>query len=148
MSHESPSLFHRRELLLRAGAGAGMLGLAGLLADEGLLGGTASGATIAGSGSAVRLDPLQPLAVREPHLDAMLIVADKTTTFVLTGSGDVLEPDHDVVAVGSGGGYALAAARALYDVENDPEVIARKAMAIAAEICVYTNTKLTVETMG
>jgi ATP-dependent HslUV protease subunit HslV len=82
------------------------------------------------------------------RLEAMLIVADKTATFVLTGSGDVLEPDHDVVAVGSGGGYALAAARALYDVEEDPETIARKAMAIAADICVYTNTNLTVESVG
>jgi ATP-dependent HslUV protease subunit HslV len=82
------------------------------------------------------------------RLEAMMIVADKDATFVLTGAGDVLEPDHDVVGVGSGGSYALAAARALYEVEEDPEVIARKAMAIAAEICVYTNTNLTVEIIG
>ncbi|MGD2133592.1 MAG: ATP-dependent protease subunit HslV [Maricaulaceae bacterium] len=82
------------------------------------------------------------------RLEAMLIVADKEATFVLTGAGDVLEPDHDVVAVGSGGPYALAAARAFYEVEDDAETIARKAMAIAAEICVYTNDNLTVETVG
>ncbi len=80
--------------------------------------------------------------------EAMMIVADTSKTLVLTGVGDVLEPDHDVVGIGSGGGYALAAARALYDQEADPVVIARKAMAIAAEICVYTNTNLTVEVLG
>lgn len=79
------------------------------------------------------------------RLDAMLIVADKDETLLLTGAGDVLEPEHQVIAVGSGGNFALAAARALYDYIDDPEAIARKAMAIAAEICVYTNTKLTVE---
>jgi len=79
------------------------------------------------------------------RLDAMLIVADKDETLLLTGAGDVLEPEHQVVAVGSGGNYALAAARALYDHVGDPEAIAREAMKIAAEICVYTNGKLTVE---
>lgn len=79
------------------------------------------------------------------RLDAMLIVADKNETLLLTGAGDVLEPEHQVVAVGSGGNYALAAARSLYDFVDDPEAIARKAMAIAAEICVYTNGNLTVE---
>jgi ATP-dependent HslUV protease subunit HslV len=82
------------------------------------------------------------------RLEAMLVVADNTATFMLTGSGDVLEPDDHVVGLGSGGGYALAAARALYDHLEDPEAIARKAMAIAAGICVYTNTTLTVETIG
>jgi ATP-dependent HslUV protease subunit HslV len=81
------------------------------------------------------------------RLEAMLVVADRETTLVLTGAGDVLEPDHDVIGIGSGGGYALAAARALYDHEADPEIIVRRAMAIAAEICVYTNTNLTVETL-
>ena len=81
------------------------------------------------------------------RLEAMLIVADKDETLLLTGSGDVLEPEHDVIAVGSGGNYALAAARALYEYESDPEAIARKAMAIAADICVYTNRSLTVETL-
>lgn len=81
------------------------------------------------------------------RLEAMLIVADKDETLLLTGAGDVLEPEHQVIAVGSGGNYALAAARALYEYENDPETIARKAMAIAADICVYTNRHLTVETL-
>jgi ATP-dependent HslUV protease subunit HslV len=66
---------------------------------------------------------------------------------LLTGSGDVLDPDHPVIAVGSGGNYALAAARALYEYEADAETIARKAMDIAADICVYTNRNLTVETL-
>jgi ATP-dependent HslUV protease subunit HslV len=79
------------------------------------------------------------------RLEAMLIVADAQTTFVLTGAGDVLAPEHDVVAVGSGGNYALAAARGLYPHTADPEEIAREAMAIAADICVYTNRSLTVE---
>jgi ATP-dependent HslUV protease subunit HslV len=79
------------------------------------------------------------------RLDAMLIVADKNETLLLTGAGDVLEPEHQVVAVGSGGNFALAAARALYDYIDDAEAIARRAMAIAAEICVYTNGNLTVE---
>ncbi|MEZ5957695.1 MAG: ATP-dependent protease subunit HslV [Hyphomonadaceae bacterium] len=79
------------------------------------------------------------------RLDAMLIVADKNETLLLTGAGDVLEPEHQVIAVGSGGNFAFAAARALYDYVDDPEAIARKAMEIAAQICVYTNGNLTVE---
>jgi ATP-dependent HslUV protease, peptidase subunit HslV len=79
------------------------------------------------------------------RLEAMMIVADPTTTLVLTGTGDVLEPEQGVVAIGSGGNFALAAARALIDSDLDAEAIARKAMQIAAEICVYTNTSLTVE---
>lgn len=79
------------------------------------------------------------------RLDAMLIVADAKETFLITGAGDVLDPEHQVVAVGSGGNFALAAARALYDHVGDAEQIAREAMAIAADICVYTNGKLTVE---
>lgn len=81
------------------------------------------------------------------RLEAMLIVADKDETLLLTGAGDVLEPEHQVIAVGSGGNYALAAARALYDHHDDAEAIARKAMEIAADICVYTNRTLTVETL-
>jgi len=81
------------------------------------------------------------------RLDAMLIVADKKETFLLTGAGDVLDPEHFVVAVGSGGNFALAAARALYDVMDDAEAIARKSMDIAADICVYTNRNLTVESL-
>jgi ATP-dependent HslUV protease subunit HslV len=82
------------------------------------------------------------------RLEAMLIVASKDEIFTVTGVGDVLEPEHGVAAIGSGGNYALAAARALVDVEGlDAEAVARKAMGIAAEICVYTNGELTVETL-
>lgn len=81
------------------------------------------------------------------RLEAMMIVADKETSLVLTGTGDVLEPENGVIAIGSGGNYALAAARALMDTDMDAEEIARKAMAIAAEICVYTNDNLTVEVL-
>ena len=79
------------------------------------------------------------------RLEAMMIVADKNVSLVLTGTGDVLEPEMGVTAIGSGGNYALAAARALIDTDMDAEAIARKAMKIAAEICVYTNGNLTVE---
>jgi len=82
------------------------------------------------------------------RLDAMLIVADANETFLITGAGDVLDPEHKVVAVGSGGNFALAAARALYDYVDDAEAVARKAMAIAADICVYTNGNLTVESLN
>lgn len=82
------------------------------------------------------------------RLEAMMIVADKTTTLVLTGTGDVLEPEHGIAAIGSGGNYALAAARALADGDLDAEAIARKAMKIAADICVYTNENLVVETLA
>jgi len=78
----------------------------------------------------------------------MLLVADKDTIFTVTGVGDVLEPEYGVAAVGSGGNYALAAARALIDnTDMDAEAVARRAMAIAADICVYTNGNLTVETL-
>ena len=79
------------------------------------------------------------------NLEAMLIVTDGEGLFVLTGAGDVLEPENDVAAIGSGGNFALAAARALMDTDLTAEQIARKAMAIAADICVYTNGNLTVE---
>ena len=78
-------------------------------------------------------------------LEAMLIVTDGKDMFVITGAGDVLEPEHDVAAIGSGGNYALAAARAMMDSDKDAETVARDAMAIAADICVYTNGNLTVE---
>lgn len=81
------------------------------------------------------------------RLEAMMIVADKNVSLVLTGTGDVLEPEDGVTAIGSGGNYALSAARALLDTDMDAEAIARKAMKIAAEICVYTNDNLTVETL-
>jgi ATP-dependent HslUV protease subunit HslV len=79
------------------------------------------------------------------HLEAMLIVADRQVSLVVTGNGDVLEPENGVAAIGSGGNYALAAARALADQDLDAETIARKAMKIAAEICVYTNDNVTLE---
>ena len=81
------------------------------------------------------------------NLEAMMIVADKDITLILTGNGDVLEPEGGIAAIGSGGNYALAAARALVDYEQDAETICRKAMAIAAEVCVYTNDRLTVEAL-
>jgi ATP-dependent HslUV protease subunit HslV len=81
------------------------------------------------------------------RLEAMMLVADRERTLVLTGTGDVLEPERDVMGIGSGGTYALAAARALLETELSAEAIARKAMAIAAEICVYTNTSLVVESL-
>ncbi len=82
------------------------------------------------------------------NLEAMLIVTDGTDLLVITGAGDVLEPEHDVAAIGSGGNFALAAARALTETDMDAEAIARKALDIAAEICVYTNGNMTVEIIG
>ena len=79
------------------------------------------------------------------RLEAMMIVADKETTLVLTGTGDVLEPENGVAGIGSGGNYALAAARALVDTDLGAEEVARKAMAIAADICIYTNNQVTLE---
>ena len=80
------------------------------------------------------------------RLEAMMAVADKEVSLVLTGNGDVLEPDDGIVGIGSGGNYALAAARGLFDRDDmDAESIARRAMSIAAGICVYTNTSLIVE---
>ncbi len=82
------------------------------------------------------------------RLEAMMLVADKSTSLVLTGTGDVLEPEHGIAGIGSGGNYALAAARALADTDLDAETIARKAMAIAADICIYTNANVTLEIAG
>lgn len=79
------------------------------------------------------------------NLEAMLIVSDGDDIFVITGSGDVLEPEFNVAAIGSGGNYALAAARALMPTNKNAEAIVRSAMSIAAEICVYTNGNLTLE---
>ena len=81
-------------------------------------------------------------------LEAMLIVTDGAELYVITGAGDVLEPEHDVTAIGSGGNYALAAARAMMDTDKSAEQVARDAMAIAADICVYTNGNLTIEKIG
>jgi ATP-dependent HslUV protease, peptidase subunit HslV len=80
------------------------------------------------------------------RLEAMMAVADKHVSLILSGTGDVLEPEDDIIGIGSGGGYALAAARALIDIDGlDAEAVARRAMAIAAGICVYTNDKITLE---
>lgn len=81
------------------------------------------------------------------RLEAMMAVADAEISLVLTGTGDVLEPADGLIGIGSGGNYALAAAKALLDLDLDAEAIARKAMGIAAEICVYTNANLTIETI-
>jgi ATP-dependent HslUV protease, peptidase subunit HslV len=81
------------------------------------------------------------------RLEAMMIVADKSVTLVLTGTGDVLEPESGTTGIGSGGNYALSAALALMDSAHDAETIARRAMKIAADICVYTNGNLTIETI-
>ena len=81
------------------------------------------------------------------RLEAMMLVADAQITLVLTGTGDVLEPENGVMGIGSGGNYALAAARALIDTDMDAESIVKKAMAIAADICVYTNRSVTVEVL-
>ncbi|MEN9717408.1 MAG: hypothetical protein RIQ99_286 [Pseudomonadota bacterium] len=79
------------------------------------------------------------------NLEALMIVADADTMLVLTGNGDVLEPEGGIAAIGSGGNYALAAARALTDYEDDAEKIARRAMQVAAEVCVFTNDRVTLE---
>jgi len=81
------------------------------------------------------------------RLDAMMLVADKEVTLLLAGTGDVLEPESGVAGIGSGGSYALAAARALVDGNLDAEAIVRKSMEIAADICVYTNRNIVVETI-
>ena len=81
------------------------------------------------------------------RLEAMMIVADAQISLVLTGTGDVLEPEAGVMGIGSGGNYALAAARALVDTDMDAEKIARRAMQIAGEICVYTNANVLVEAL-
>jgi ATP-dependent HslUV protease, peptidase subunit HslV len=81
------------------------------------------------------------------NLEALMIVADADTLLVLTGNGDVLEPEGGIAAIGSGGNYALSAAKALTEYEDDAEKIARRAMAVAAEVCVFTNDRVTVETI-
>jgi ATP-dependent HslUV protease subunit HslV len=81
------------------------------------------------------------------RLEAMMIVADSQVSLVLTGTGDVLEPENNVMGIGSGGNYALAAARALLDQPLDAEQIVRKSLDIAAEICVYTNGNVTIESL-
>ncbi|MBT4878662.1 MAG: ATP-dependent protease subunit HslV [Alphaproteobacteria bacterium] len=80
-------------------------------------------------------------------LEAMMIVVDKNVSLILSGTGDVIEPEDGIIAIGSGGNYALAAARALKDTDLTAEEIARKAMQIAGEICVYTNNNIVLETL-
>lgn len=80
-------------------------------------------------------------------LEAMLIVTDGTELLIITGAGDVLEPENDVAAIGSGGNFALAAARGLMETDMNAEDVARKALTIASEICVYTNGNMVVETI-
>jgi len=81
------------------------------------------------------------------NLEAMMLVADKTVTLAVTGNGDVLEPEHGTIAIGSGGNFALAASLALLDSDKSAEEVARKALDIAADICVYTNHNIIVETL-
>ena len=81
------------------------------------------------------------------NLEALMIVADAEQMLILTGNGDVLEPEGGIAAIGSGGNYALSAAKALAEYEQDPEVLARRAMQIASEVCVFTNDRLTIETI-
>ncbi|HTV88507.1 MAG TPA: ATP-dependent protease subunit HslV [Stellaceae bacterium] len=83
------------------------------------------------------------------RLEAMMAVADKQVSLILTGTGDVLEPEDEIIGIGSGGGYALAAARALIEIDGlDAETIARRAMAIASGICIYTNDKVILEKLA
>jgi ATP-dependent HslUV protease subunit HslV len=82
------------------------------------------------------------------RLDAMMLVADKDVTLLLAGTGDVLEPEAGIAGIGSGGGFALAAARALADSSHSAEEIVRRSLDIAADICIYTNRNVTVETIG
>jgi ATP-dependent HslUV protease, peptidase subunit HslV len=83
------------------------------------------------------------------RLEAMMAVADKSVSLILSGTGDVLEPEDGIIGIGSGGGYALAAARALIAIDGlDAETVARRAMAIAADICIYTNDKITLEKLS
>ena len=81
------------------------------------------------------------------NLEAMMLVADKSITLAITGNGDVLEPEHGTIAIGSGGNFAYAAARALMDTDRSAEDISRRALTIAGEICVYTNNNMVVETL-
>ncbi|NIA71734.1 ATP-dependent protease subunit HslV [Pelagibius litoralis] len=82
------------------------------------------------------------------RLEAMMAVADATTSLVLTGTGDVLEPEDGLIGIGSGGSFALSAARALYDIDGlEAEAIAAKSMGIAADICIYTNDNIVIESL-
>ncbi|MFZ4787696.1 MAG: ATP-dependent protease subunit HslV [Rhizobiales bacterium] len=82
------------------------------------------------------------------RLEAMMLVADRSVGLILSGTGDVLEPEGGIMGIGSGGTYALAAARALIDTDADAEAIVRKSLHIAADICVYTNSNIVIETLS
>jgi ATP-dependent HslUV protease subunit HslV len=83
------------------------------------------------------------------RLEAMLAVADRTSTLIITGAGDVLEPEQGIAAIGSGGAYAQSAARALLEHSDlDPEAIVRESIGIAADICIYTNRNILIETLA
>ena len=83
------------------------------------------------------------------HLEALLIVADTTATLMITGNGDVIEPEHELIAIGSGGSFAQSAALALFDnTDFDARTIVEKSLHIAADICIYTNHNLTIEELG
>ncbi len=79
------------------------------------------------------------------RLEAMMLVADKEVSLILSGTGDVLEPKDGLMAIGSGGNYALAAARAMFQLDLKPDVIAKKSLEIAADLCIYTNDNITIE---
>lgn len=81
------------------------------------------------------------------RLEAMMAVADKENSFILTGMGDVLEPEDGIIGIGSGGSYALSAARALIDMDLNPKEIATKSMHVAAKLCIYTSNQITFETL-
>ncbi|MCD6061263.1 MAG: peptidase, partial [Moraxellaceae bacterium] len=82
------------------------------------------------------------------RLEAMLIVADKSSSLIITGTGDVLEPEEGILAIGSGGSFALAAARAMYEnTDLDARIIVEKSLQIAADICVFTNHTAVIETL-
>lgn len=82
------------------------------------------------------------------RLEAMMIVVDKTMSLIISGTGDVIEPDDGILAIGSGGNYALAAAKALINTKNSSETIAKKSLEIAADICIYTNHNIIVESLN
>ncbi len=79
------------------------------------------------------------------RLEALMAVADKKSSFIISGTGDVLEPEDGIIGIGSGGNYALAAAKVLKDSDNDAETIARKSLKVASDICVFTNNNVTIE---
>jgi ATP-dependent HslUV protease subunit HslV len=136
--------------LRRLGGGAVIAGFAGATADAFALFERLEGKLEQYSGQLVRACVELTKDWRTDRylrrLEAMMAVADRNVSLVLSGTGDVLEPEDGIIGIGSGGGYALAAARALMGIDGfDAETIARRSMAIAAGICIYTNDKITLE---